>query len=111
MTALDATYAGVLSAGIAAAWLVNFGIKVFRLKRSTIFEEHASYTLLRTRAMMAPLIAAFVCVAISGLLVLSHAFPSGLVFAAAGVLLSRYLFFVSVVPLNMALTYVRRQAA
>jgi len=109
--ALDATFAGVLGAGIAAAWLVNLGIKVLRLKRSAVFEEHASYTLLRMPSMKPALIAAFVCVAISGILALSHAFTSGLVFACIGVLLARYLFFVTVVPLNMALTYVRRQAA
>jgi DMSO reductase iron-sulfur subunit len=111
LPALEATYAGVLGAGIAAAWLVNMGIKVVRLKRSAIFEEQASYTLLRTRAMHPALIASFVCVAISGALLASHAFTAGLLFASIGVLLSRYLFFVSVVPLNMALTYVRRQAA
>ncbi len=109
--ALDATYAGVLGACTAGVWLINLGIKVLRLKRSAIFEEQASYTLLQTRSMQPALIAAFVCVGLAGLLLLSHAFTAGLIFAAAGVLLSRYLFFVSVVPLNMALTYVRRQAA
>jgi len=110
-TALDATYAGILGAGIAAAWLINLGIKVFRLKRSSVFEEHASYTLLRTSAMQWPLILSAICIVVAGTLLLLHLFLLGSLFAAAGVLLSRYLFFVSVVPLNMALTYVRRQAA
>jgi len=109
--ALDTTYAGVLGAGIALLWLANLGIKVLRLKCSAIFEEHTSYTLLQTPSMKPALIAAFGCVAITAPLLLMHRFTSALLFAAAGVLLSRYLFFVSVVPLNMALTYVRRRAA
>jgi DMSO reductase iron-sulfur subunit len=109
--ALAATYAGTLGAGIALLWLANLGIKVFRLKSSVIFEEHASYALLKTPSMKPALIAAFVCVTIAAPLLFTHLFAPGLVFAAMGVLLSRYLFFVSVVPLNMALTYVRRHAA
>jgi DMSO reductase anchor subunit len=109
--ALDTTYAGALGAGIAAAWLINLGLKVFRLKSSSVFEEHASYTLLQTSAMQWPLILSGLCIVIAGALHLLHFFLLGFLFAAAGVLLSRYLFFVSVVPLNMALTYVRRQAA
>jgi hypothetical protein len=93
------------------AWLVNFGIKIFRLKRSSLFEEHASYTLLRTASMRRALITSIVCVLVAGPLLLLHHFSLGFLAGAAGVLLSRYLFFVSVVPLNMALTYVRRQAA
>ena len=111
MPALDSTYAGVLGAGIATLWLVNLGIKIFRLKCSSLFEEHASYTLLRTPAMQASLVVSAVCIVLAGPLLLLHYFFLGLLFAFAGVLLSRYLFFVSVVPLNMALTYVRRHAA
>ena len=106
-----APYAGVLGAGVATAWLVNLAIKVYRLKGSASFEEHASYRLLRMPSIQGALIASFVCVVIAGALSLLNLFPACLLFAAAGVLLSRYLFFVSVVPLNMALTYVRRQAA
>jgi DMSO reductase iron-sulfur subunit len=109
--ALDTTYVGALGACMAGVWLINLGIKIVRLKGSAIFEEKASYTLLRTASMQPVLIAAFLCVAVAAPLLLLHAFAAGLLFGAAGVLLSRYLFFVSVVPLNMALTYVRRQAA
>jgi DMSO reductase iron-sulfur subunit len=111
MPALDSTYAGVLGAGIATGWLVNLGIKIFRLKRSSLFEEHASYRLLQTTSMRRLLIASIACVLVAGSLLSLHHFSLGFLAGAAGVLLSRYLFFVSVVPLNMALTYVRRQAA
>jgi hypothetical protein len=61
--------------------------------------------------MQASLVVSAVCIVLAGPLLLLHYFFLGLLFAFAGVLLSRYLFFVSVVPLNMALTYVRRHAA
>lgn len=108
---LDATYAGVLGVGIAAAWLVNLGIKVFRLKRSVLFEEQASYMLLRGEHMQRTMIASGLFVLVAGSLFLVHRFSLGFLSGMAGVLLSRYLFFVTVVPLNMALTYVRRHAA
>ena len=108
---LIAPYAGVLGAGLATALLLNLAIKVHRLKRSAIFEGQASYRLLRTRSLQTALIAGLVCILVAGSLALLHQFPACLLFATAGVLLARYLFFVSVVPLNMALTYVRRQAA
>ena len=111
MPTVDAPHAGVLGAGVATAWLVNLGVRIYRLRRSASFEENASYRLLRTKSMQAAMIASFVCALVAGSLCILHHFLPVLLFAAAGVLLSRYLFFVSVVPLNMALTYVRRQAA
>jgi len=103
--------ARLFGASVAIAWLLNLAIKVVRLKRSAVFEEQASYSLLRTRKMLPLLIAAFASVAFAAALMLTGHFLLALANATVGVLLSRYLFFVSVVPLNMALTYVRRQAA
>jgi DMSO reductase iron-sulfur subunit len=103
--------ASLLGASVAVAWLLNLAIKVVRLKRSSIFEEQASYNLLRTREMLPLLIATFMSVSLAAGLMLTSHFALALASATVGVLLSRYLFFVSVVPLNMALTYVRRQAA
>jgi hypothetical protein len=103
--------ASLIGASVALAWLLNLAIKVVRLKRSAVFEEQASYSLLRTREMLPLLIAAFASVAFAAALMLTGHFLLALASATVGVLLSRYLFFVSVVPLNMALTYVRRQAA
>jgi DMSO reductase iron-sulfur subunit len=103
--------ASLLGASVAVAWLLNLAIKVVRLKRSSIFEEQASYNLLRTREMLPLLIATFTSVNLAAGLMLTSHFALALASATVGVLLSRYLFFVSVVPLNMALTYVRRQAA
>ena len=111
IASLDPKYAGILGAGLAAAWLVNTGIKIVRLKSSNTFEEQASYKLLQTPSLRRALILSVVCVTVAAPLLFLRQFLPGFLFATAGVLLSRYLFFVSVVPLNMALTYVRRQAA
>jgi DMSO reductase iron-sulfur subunit len=108
---LATTYAGALGAGVAAAWLINLGIKITRLRQSQSFEEKASFTLLSTEGRQAALIAAFALVAAAGAAMLANSFTLGFALAMAGVMMSRYLFFVSVVPLNMALTYVRRHAA
>jgi len=99
-----ATWAAQLT---PALWLINQSIRLVRLNRSTLFENRASATLLNTTDLRAALILSFGLVFSSG--VLASIGNLGLAFAAAfaGALLSRYLFFVSVVPLNMALTFTR----
>ncbi len=106
--------AGLLSllAGIfALAWAANQAIRLYRLRGSTLFEARASFSLLcsdllRQRVTASALLLPFSCV----MLLAGHPF-----FALAagwlGLLLARYLFFVSVVPLNMALTFVRTRSA
>jgi formate dehydrogenase iron-sulfur subunit len=90
-----------------ALWLINQSIRLIRLNRSTLFENRASAALLNTTDLRAALILSFGLVFSSA--VLASIGNLNLAFAAAfaGVLLSRYLFFVSVVPLNMALTFTR----
>ena len=90
-----------------ALWLANQGWRLVRLHRSSVFEEQASARLMLSTGLRN-------CVAASGLLMIaaSALALTGLntqAFAAAlaGVGCARYLFFVSVVPLNMALTFVR----
>jgi formate dehydrogenase iron-sulfur subunit len=108
---LATAHAGTLGAGIAALWFLNLVIKVGRLEMSSIFEEHASANLLLTEGRQWILFAALALVGTAGALMALHSFAPALLLGTVGVLASRYLFFVTVVPLNMALTYVRRLAA
>jgi len=88
-------------------WLLNQMIRVLRLHRAELFERRAAASLLNTPRLRILLVSSFVLAA--GSCVLAFNEQWGLSFGAAfgGVLLARYLFFVSVVPLNMALTFVR----
>jgi hypothetical protein len=108
---LQTAHAGPVAAAVAALWFANLAIKVGRLEMSSVFEEHASADLLLTEGRQWILFAAFVLVGIAGALFAMQQFAIGLLLATAGALASRYLFFITVVPLNMALTYVRRLAA
>jgi DMSO reductase anchor subunit len=90
-----------------ALWLINQSVRLVRLNHSSLFENRATAALLNTTDLRAALILSFGLAFSSA--VLASIGNLGLAFAAAfaGVLLSRYLFFVSVVPLNMALTFTR----
>ncbi len=88
-------------------WSCNQSIRLFRLKRSHLYEHHASGALLTGRPLRGAFYSSVALVALAPL-VLFVGFPLlALAFALAAVIVSRYLFFVSVVPLNMALTFVR----
>ena len=108
---LSTVHAGAIGAVLAAFWFLNLAIKVIRLMRSSVFEESASADLLLTDGRQWILLAALVFACAAGTFLAMHSFTLGLLLAALAVLASRYLFFVTVVPLNMALTYVRRLAA
>lgn len=91
----------------AAFWLANQIAKLVRLNRSQVFEHRASATLLNLPDLRAACIACVgLAVAVIVLTIVGN-LPLAAVAAIAAVLLSRYLFFVSVVPLNMALTFTR----
>jgi len=62
---------------------------------------------MNTQDLRPAVIASFALPAAAGLLPLCGAFPFATLAAFAAVILARYLFFVSVVPLNMALTFAR----
>ncbi len=94
----------LLAAGL---WVANQGVRMIRLVFSKLFERRASASLLNTESLKIVLITSFLLVALSALLAWNGWFLPASLCALAGVLLSRYLFFVSVVPLNMALTFVR----
>ena len=89
-----------------ALWLANQGIRLGRLHRAALFERHATASLLNTPGLRALLIISFALVATSSIPELRHDRIFACAAAFAGILLARYLFFVSVVPLNMALTFV-----
>ncbi len=107
MSGTPATSAGQPVLAFAALWILNQLVRWFRLRFSHLYERRASAMLLRTESLKAVLFASFAmvglaaCFAIAGLGTLAGL--TGL----AGVFMARYLFFVSVVPLNMALTFVR----
>lgn len=102
----------VLLAGASAlAWLINQGIRLYRLRSSNLFEARATFSLLSSELLQRRATASFVLVPL-GVLVLASGHPLlAVAMGWAGVLLARYLFFVSVVPLNMALTFVRARSA
>ena len=92
-------------AAIAAAWILNEVIRLIRLRRSPNFESRASYNLVRGATLFP-----FLCVAlISPVAALTFQAADlhvwALVSSVTAVALGRYLFFVSVVPLSMALTF------
>ena len=95
----------------AAAWLLNQAVRIVRLRRSTVFEARAAWALLSGDALWPLAAAGVVAVGLALIAAAVGAMAIALGCALAAVLLSRYLFFVTVVPLNMALTFVRSRPA
>jgi formate dehydrogenase iron-sulfur subunit len=90
---------------VATLWIANHATRLIRLNSSRLFEERATAELLNTQNMRPAVIASFALAAAAALLAFCGGFAFAALAAFAGVLLVRYLFFVSVVPLNMALTF------
>ena len=98
----------VLFTSIATvAWLANQGLRAFHLHKSSRFEEQASAELLFTTGLRNVFIAALCAVAVVPALVSAGEPALALAAGLGGVLMARYLFFVSVVPLNMATTFIQ----
>jgi formate dehydrogenase iron-sulfur subunit len=91
----------------AVLWILNHGVRLLRLNRAKLFEKRATASLLNTPRLRAILITSVALVAASCAFALNQRYSLACSAAFGGVLLARYLFFVSVVPLNMALTFVR----
>lgn len=91
----------------ATAWLINHIVRLVRLNRSSLFEHNATAGLLNTTDLRAALILSIGLAFCTIMLTILGGHTLACAAAIAAVLLSRYLFFVSVVPLNMALTFVR----
>jgi formate dehydrogenase iron-sulfur subunit len=92
-------------------WLTNQSLRLLRLSRSSVFEERASFSLLRAYPMRADVIASLAMAALAAGIALTGVWFLGLFLAVGAVLTARYLFFVSVVPLSMGLTFLRRAHA
>jgi DMSO reductase iron-sulfur subunit len=91
----------------SALWMINHIVRTVRFHRSSTYEHRASVSLINTDSLRGTFLVAFAFV---GLSILIYAAGQPLIVlpaALAGVLSARYIFFVSVVPLNMALTFVR----
>ncbi len=91
----------------AGLWFLNQAARRVRLRFSRLFERRASASLLGTESFQAVLFSSFALVAIGAVFAISGMNGVACLATLIGVLLTRYLFFVSVVPLNMALTFVR----
>jgi DMSO reductase iron-sulfur subunit len=91
----------------AAFWSLNQVVRRVRLSFSRLFERRASASLLATESLQAILLSSFALIAISAFFAYTRLDAIACLTATIAVLLTRYLFFVSVVPLNMALTFVR----
>lgn len=91
----------------SALWMINHIARTIRFHRSTTYEHRASISLINTDSLRGTFLVAFAFVGLS-ILISAAGEPLFMLPAAmAGVLSARYIFFVSVVPLNMALTFVR----
>jgi len=88
-------------------WMLNHIFRAIHLYHSQVYERRASASLLNTDSLRGTFLVAFAFVGLAILLSLVGLPLFALLAAFAGVLTARYLFFVSVVPLNMALTFVR----
>src|SRR5215469_4543985 len=95
----------------AVFWILNQMIRTIRLHRSSTYEHRASASLLCRDGFRGILLVSFALVGLVILLAATHQAVFALPAALAGTLAARYLFFVSVVPLNMALTFVRSARA
>ena len=91
----------------AVLWFLNQLVRRVRLSCSHLFERRASASLLNTESLQALLFASFALVALAAFFAFARLDSAAVAAGFAGVLMTRYLFFVSVVPLNMALSFVR----
>lgn len=92
----------------AALWITNQVVRVIRLHSSSSYERRAASSLLNSDNLRGTFLVSFAFVGLAMLLMIAGLPILVLPAALAAVLSSRYLFFVSVVPLNMALTFVRQ---
>jgi DMSO reductase anchor subunit len=92
----------------SALWMINHIVRTVRLHHSDSYERRASASLLNTYSLRGTFLVSFAFVGLAVLLSLAGQPFVALPVALAGVITARYLFFVSVVPLNMALTFVRQ---
>ena len=88
-------------------WGLNHIIRTIRLHHASVYERRAAASLINTHELRGVFLVSFAFIGLAILLSLAGMPVFALPAALAGVISARYLFFVSVVPLNMALTFVR----
>ena len=96
---------------ISVLWLINQIIRLLRLRGSSLFEGRASFALMRGPLLRPAVISSFAFVLLSSGVILSGIWTLGLFCAVIAILSARYLFFVSVVPLSMGLSFLRQRHA
>ena len=96
---------------LALCWAANQVVRTLRLRGSASFEMRASYNLLRGDDLWWRLALALMAALVTPLFFAAPLPLLAVATALAAVLLGRYLFFVSVVPLSMGLTFHNRRAA
>ena len=107
----DARTSFAATSVLAFAWTANSVARVLRLRASGVYERRASYHLMRSEALAWKVVLSWMC-ALGTVLFAAAPLPwLALGAACAAVMLGRYLFFVSVVPLSMALTFFSAEGA
>jgi DMSO reductase anchor subunit len=95
----------------AALWIANQVIRLARLHSSALFEGRASFALLSSMQMRPSVMLSVGLALAAAVLAVTGTWYLGLIAAVGAVIASRYLFFVSVVPLSMGLTFLRERHA
>jgi hypothetical protein len=111
MAALGAHVPPMLTLAAASAQLLNLVTRMIELTSSDEFELRASARLLGNELKHRLILRILLLIAGGVALPLVHQPLIALLVATAGELLGRYLFFVSVVPRNMAASFVHKEAA
>ena len=97
------------AAAIAAAWVANHAVRVLRLRGSGNFETRASYNHLRGEALWWVVVLSWLAALATPLFLHAPLPLLALATSITAVMLGRYLFFVSVVPLSMGLTFLKHR--
>ncbi len=106
---MPAIAGGLPATVMAVAWVANQAVRLIRLRASTNFEERATYNHLRGESLWWVVALSWLA-ALAAPLFSSAPLPFlALGASAAAVMLGRYLFFVSVVPLSMGLTFLKHR--
>ena len=111
MAALGAPVPPMLTLAAASAQLLNLVTRFIELTGSDEFELRATARLLGNDLKSRLILRVALLIAGGIALPLVHLPVAALLTATAGELLGRYLFFVSVVPRNMAASFLRKEAA
>ncbi|HEY4358762.1 MAG TPA: DmsC/YnfH family molybdoenzyme membrane anchor subunit [Acidobacteriaceae bacterium] len=95
---------------ISLCWVLNQAVRTMRMRASLNFEMRASFNLLRGKDLWWVGALALIAVAMTPLFAVAPMPLLATGTAVAAVMLQRYLFFVSVVPLSMGLTFLGNKA-